>query len=137
LITVTKTIKKPPPPDPPLELLLAIAIFKKQQRELFLELSGHAPETERILEERWRILPSSKKERYNIIANESRKQYKRKYEEYEVEYSLWEEECTKLQAAVPTKEKEVGLFSKVVRLREDSLEGKNYTYWYVIPFDIV
>ena len=54
------------------------------------------------------------------------------YEQYEVELSLWEDECARLKKSSASSEetvKEVSLFSKVVKLRDDALEGKDYKYW--------
>jgi hypothetical protein len=121
-------VKHPDPPRPPPEPLLAYDIFKEQQIDLHPELREKNSENEQILDKRWTDLSDAKKARYNEVAVQTKKHYDRAYEEHEVEYSLWEEECANL-APTTVEEKDVSLFSKVVKLKDDALEGKDYTYW--------
>jgi hypothetical protein len=117
--------KKPPkaPKLPP----TGLDIFKDQQRDLYPELREQSFHTQRVLGQRWSELTDSKRMRYNAIAQEAKKRYDQEYEEYEVAYSIWEEDCGR----EVVKHHDTGLFSKVVKLRDNALTGKDYTYWYV------
>lgn len=123
-----KVIPHPDAPKPPLEPKLAIDIFKDHCRSIYPELADNTPDNERILDQRWDRLSNAKKDRYNAVALESRKHYDRAYEQYEVEYSLWEEENADRQPTTVI-QKEPSLFNKVVKLRDDALEGHDYSYW--------
>jgi hypothetical protein len=125
---VKEVVHHPDPPIPTPEPLLAIDIFKSQQRDYNPELREKTRENEQILDDRWNELSLSKKARYNGVAIQTKLNYDREYEQYEVEYSLWEEECTKIEPTMVV-ERDASLFSKVVKLRDDALEGKEYTYW--------
>ena len=131
IVKYPKRLKHPKnlkPPKPPQGPLLARDIFKEQQRDFDPALWQKNAKTEEVLNERWRKLSDGKKARYAAVAVEAKKHYDRAYEEYEVEYSLWEEECsTGVRKTVV--EKDVSLFNKVVKLRNDALEGQDYAYW--------
>ena len=114
------------PQDPP----MGFEIFRDQQRDL------DPSQTQDQLEDRWRNLSEKKQNRYTLISDDFRKHFDRQMEDYEVEYSLWEEAMmepdpeppvSKVVATIPGD----SLFSKVVKLRDDALDGKEYTYWYV------
>ena len=125
--TKRKKVAGPKPPKLPPS---GLDIFRDQQRQLCPQLREKTPANFKILTQRWFELSEDKRSRYNNIAKESKKRYDQEMEEYEVLHSLWEEENEK--AAV--KQVDTGLFSKVVKLREDALSGKDYTYWYVESF---
>ena len=128
--TKRKKVVGPKPPKLPPS---GLDIFKDQQRELCPHLREKTPHNFKILTQRWYELSEDKRGRYNNIAKEAKKRYDQEMEEYEVASSLWEEERGK----VAVKQHDTGLFSKVVKLREDALSGKEYTYWYVVGFVIV
>ena len=128
ITTTIKGGKRPPAPKCPPEPPTAFDIFQNQQREFDPELATKNPKSTKILEKRWMNLGDDKQERYKNVANETRKHYDRAYEEYEVELSLWEDECARIQPKTIV-EKEASLFNKVVKLKEDALEGKKYSYW--------
>merc|ERR1712176_917861 len=62
------------------------------------------------------------------------------------ELSRWKKECDRIREeheedvkrkeaeAAALKNKENSLFSKVVKLRDDALEGKDYKYWFVLTY---
>ena len=118
----------PPPPLPPPKPPTGMNVFMDHQRQLHPELRRNTPGTAEILNEKWRNLSSAKQERYENVAADCSKHFQGPQEEYKAAYSKWQDEC----AAIPEQtvvEKEASLFSKVVKLREDAIEGKNYTYW--------
>ena len=123
--TKRKKVAGPKPPKLPPS---GLDIFREHQRELCPQLREKTPQNFKLLTQRWYELSEEKRSRYNNIAKESKKRYDQEMEEYEVAYSLWEEEREK----VAVKQVDTGLFSKVVKLREDALSGKEYTYWYVV-----
>jgi hypothetical protein len=114
------------PKNPP----MGFEIFREQQRDL------DPVQTKKQLEDRWRNLSEKKQNRYTLIADDFRKHFDREMEDYEVEYSLWEEETVEQDPEPPITKIVLGvpgdsLFSKVVKLSDDALDGKQYTYWYV------
>ena len=119
---VLEDVKYPAPPKPPKDPPTGFELFMEQQRDL--DPSCRVPQ----LEERWRNLSETKKARYEYIADDFNIHYQRQLEEYEVEYSLWKEMCDSTKPKM-VDAKDSALFSKVVRLREDALEGKEYMYW--------
>jgi hypothetical protein len=122
-------IKLPDPPRSPPEPLLAVDIFKAQQRDVLPKFAEKSPENEKILDEKWERLSTQKKLRYNEVAMQTKKHYDREYADHEAKCSQWQREVARLKATQAALEKEVSLFSKVVALREDAMEGKNYKYW--------
>ena len=125
-------IRHPDAPKPPTEPLLAMDIFKNHLRELYPELSDRTRANEAELDEQWNKLSNTKKDRYNAVATETRKHYDRAYRLYQAECQQWEAECETRQPTIVV-EKEASLFNKVVKLREDSPEGQDFSYWYVHP----
>jgi hypothetical protein len=129
-------IRHPDAPKPPVEPLSGEGIFKNHLRDLHLELKTKSKSNEVELNKRWNSLPEDKKERYNMVAMETRKHYDRAYERYQVAYKAWESRCSTRQPTVVF-EKEATLFNKVVKLRDDAPEGQQYSYWYVYFLCIV
>jgi hypothetical protein len=128
------------PPKRPDHAPTAFDIFKNQQHDIappeeFQQL--RPAQVEKLLIQRWKDLSDSKQARYEAIAEQTNNHYKKEWEEYEVEYSLWQEECTTNKvpansAAASKQQKNNFLFNKVVKLRPDALLKSNeYTYWYV------
>ncbi len=117
-------------PMPPPEPKLAVDIFKDHLRQLYPELSARNKVNEAELDERWNNLKKIKKDRYNVVAMETRKHYDRAYEEYQARYQEWKSGC-EIQKPTVAFEKEASLFNKVVKLRDDAPEGQDYSYWYV------
>jgi hypothetical protein len=114
------------PQDPP----TGFDIFRDQQQEL-----DHS-QTIKQIEEQWRNLSEKKQNRYTFISDDIRSHFDRQMEEYDVEYSLWKEMVEQEDQEPPAPKIVVNapdesLFSKVVKLRDDALDGKDYLYWYV------
>lgn len=121
-------IRHPYAPKPPPEPKLAVDIFKDHLRQLYPELNTNSKMNEAELDERWNNLTQAKKDRYNIVAMETRKHYDTAYQHYQAEYSAWERE-NHIEKPVILVGKEASLFNKVVKLREDAPEGHDYSYW--------
>jgi len=151
IATTYPDLKFPKEPKRPVELKKLPPesgkdIYWEHQKELHPEFIKSTPENEKIIKDRWSRLGTHKKERYHGIAAEARKIYKQTEREYKVELSAWkktyqkvkEEHDQKVQQrqseALALKDKENSLFNKVVKLREDALEGKEYKYWFVLTY---
>eukprot|EP00537_Pseudo-nitzschia_pungens_P014004 CAMPEP_0172385816 /NCGR_PEP_ID=MMETSP1061-20121228/3429_1 /TAXON_ID=37318 /ORGANISM="Pseudo-nitzschia pungens, Strain cf. pungens" /LENGTH=1063 /DNA_ID=CAMNT_0013114967 /DNA_START=242 /DNA_END=3433 /DNA_ORIENTATION=- len=121
-------------------------IYWDHQKELHPELSKSTPENEKIIKDRWSRLGNHKKQRYHGVAAEAQKIYKQIEREYKGEMSAWKKECDKIKEehelevqrkqaeTAASRDKENSLFNKVIKLREDALEGKDYKYWFVLTF---
>ncbi len=132
-------IKDPPPES-------GQDIYWEHQKELHPEFLKVTPEKEKIIKDRWSRLGTHKKDRYHDVAAEARKIYKRIEREYKGELSRWRKECDKIREeyqfevkrkqaeAATAKSRENSLFNKVIKLREDALEGKEYKYWFVLTY---
>lgn len=80
------------------------------------------------------------------MAAEARKIYKRIEREYKAELSAWKNVCNKIREehelqmqrkqaeSLASKDKENSLFSKVIKLRGDAIEGNDYKYWFVLTY---
>jgi len=136
-------LKKPPPED-------GKDIYWQHQRELHPELIAPTPQNEKIIKDRWSRLGGYKKDRYHNVAAEARKVYQKVEREYKVQLSQWKKACRKLQEehemesqqkqveAAGSKNRNAGiectLYNKVVKLRDDALEGKEFKYWFVLTY---
>lgn len=121
-------------------------IYWDHQKELHSEFIKSTPENEKIIRDRWSRLGNYKKERYHGVAAEARKIYKRIEREFKGELSHWKKACDKIREehdlevqrkqaeTAASKDKENSLFNKVIKLREDALEGKDYKYWFVLTY---
>ena len=121
-------------------------IYFEHQKELHPEFLKATPEKEKIMRDRWSRLGNYKKDRYHGVADEARKIYKRIERDYKGELSRWKKECDRIREdyqleierkqaeAATLKSKENSLFNKVIKLRDDALEGKNYKYWFVLTY---
>jgi len=121
-------------------------IYWDHQKELHPEFLRSTPEKEKIIRDRWSRLGNHKKERYHIVAEEARKIYKRIEREYKGELSRWKKECERIKEEhrleienkqaeeAAARDKENSLFNKVIKLRDDALEGKDYKYWFVLTY---
>ena len=144
-------LKLPKQPKRPEELKMSPPesgqkIYWDHQKELHPEFCHSTPEREKIIRDRWSRLGNHKKERYHGVAAEARKIYKRIEREYKGELSRWKKECDRIreehEQEVRRKETETSalkdkvnsLFSKVVKIRDDALEGKDYKYWFVLTY---
>jgi len=150
-ISSKKEAKLPTPPKRPEEMKMpppasGQQIYWDHQKELHPEFLKSSPDKEKIIKDRWSRLGNYKKERYHEVAAEARKIWKRIEREYKVEFSRWNKECDRIREehqfeierkkaeAAVSNNKENSLFNKVVKLRDDALEGKEYKYWYVLTF---
>mmetsp|Transcript_27416 Transcript_27416/g.64236 ORF Transcript_27416/g.64236 Transcript_27416/m.64236 type:complete len:1027 (+) Transcript_27416:261-3341(+) len=146
-----KDLKLPKQPKRPEELKISPPesgqeVYWNHQKELHPEFVHSTPEREKIIRDRWSRLGNHKKERYHGVASEARKIYKRIEREYKGELSRWKKECDRIREdheqevkrkeaeAAAMKDKETSLFSKVVKIRDDALEGKDYKYWFVLTY---
>ena len=132
-------LKKPPPSS-------GQDVYWEHQQELHPEFLKLTPEKEKIIKDRWSRLGNHKKERYHGVAEEARKIYRRIEREYKGEVSRWRKECDRIREerqeeiqrkqaeAATAKSKENSLFNKVIKLRDDALEGKDYKYWFVLTY---
>ena len=121
-------------------------IYWDHQKELHPEFVKSTPDKEKIIRDRWSRLGTHKKIRYHEVAAEARKIYKRIEHKYKGELSRWKKECDRIRAEcqleieqkqveVPVlKGKENSMFNKVIKLRDDALEGKDYKYWFVLTY---
>ena len=116
-------INLPQSPRPPPEPLSAVGVFKSQLRDILPRLRENTRENERILDQKWGFLSEDKKSRYSEVASQAKKHYDREYKEYQWEHSKWRKKVARCKAAHATAEKEASLFSRVVTVREDALEG--------------
>jgi hypothetical protein len=135
-----KELNKPPPES-------GKDVYWDHQKELHPELIKPTPENEKVIKERWSRLAGFKKERYHLVATEARKIYDRINREYKSELSQWKKACQKLQedhasdvhleaimSASTQAEKQSSLYNKVVKLRDDAIEGKEYKYYFVLTY---
>jgi len=132
-------VKNPPPES-------GKDIYWDHQKELHPEFLKMTPEKEKIIRDRWSRLGTHKKDRYHDVAAEARKIYKRIEREYKGELTRWRKECDRIREehqleiqrkqaeAASAKSKENSLFNKVIKLRDDALEGKGYKYWFVLTY---
>ncbi|VEU39172.1 unnamed protein product [Pseudo-nitzschia multistriata] len=132
-------LKKKPPED-------GKQIYWDHQKELHPELNKSTPENEKTIKDRWSRLGNHKKERYHGVAAEASKIYKKIEQEYKGRLSVWKKECDKIREdhelelqrkeaeAAASRDKENSMFNKVVKLRDDALDGKDYKYWFVLTF---
>jgi hypothetical protein len=147
-----KLPKQPPQPEelmkPPPES--GKDVYWEHQRELHPELITPTPENEKIIKDRWSRLAGFKKERYHSVAAEARKIYERINREYQAELSKWKKACQKLQgdhkfdvqqrqaeavvSASKQADKQSSLYNKVIKLRDDAIEGKEYKYYFVLTY---
>mmetsp|Transcript_6926 Transcript_6926/g.7922 ORF Transcript_6926/g.7922 Transcript_6926/m.7922 type:complete len:1045 (+) Transcript_6926:284-3418(+) len=135
----TSELKKPPPES-------GKDIYWEHQKELHPEFIKSTPENKKIIRERWSRLGNYKKERYHGVAAEARKIYKGIEREYKAELSAWKKVCKKIREehelqmqqkqaeSLASKDKENSLFSKVIKLRGDAIEGNDYKYWFVLTY---
>lgn len=144
-------IKFPKAPKRPAELKKSPPesgqdIYWDHQKELHPEFTKSTLENEKIIRERWSRLGRHKKERYHGVAAEARKIFKRIEREYKAKLSVWKKTCQEMREerelqiqqkkaeATASKDKENSLFNKVIKLRGDALEGKDYKYWFVLTY---
>jgi len=144
-------LKFPKQPKRPEELKKAIPesgqdIYWQHQKELHPEFNKSTPEKEKIMKDRWSRLGNYKKDRYHGVATEAKKIYKRIEREYKGELSRWKKECDRIREehqleiqrkqaeSTSLKDKENSLFNKVIKLKDDALEGKEYKYWFVLTY---
>jgi hypothetical protein len=132
---------KPPPKD-------GKDVYWEHQKEMHPELSSPTPQNEKIIKDRWSRLGGYKKDRYHAIAAEARKIFEKNEKEYLVEVSQWKKACKKIQdehlaeqqqkraeaASERSLDKNSSLYNKVVKLRDDALEGKEFKYWFVLTY---
>jgi len=120
-------------------------VYWEHQKELHPEFRQSTPESERIIQGRWSRLGTHKKNRYHVVAAEARTLYNREEQKYEGLLSKWKKECDRIreehqqeierkEAEAAVNNKENTLFSKVVKIRDDALEGKEYKYWFVLTY---
>merc|ERR1712232_372209 len=120
-------------------------IYWNHQKELHPDLIRTPPENDKIIRDRWSRLGNHKKEKYHGVAAEARKIYRKIEREYETELASWNETCDRIrdehqlenqrkEAEAAMKDKENSLFNKVIKLRDDALEGKDYKYWFVLTY---
>ncbi|KAL3915459.1 MAG: hypothetical protein SGILL_005644 [Bacillariaceae sp.] len=145
--------KLPPQPRRPAELTKPSPgdgkdIYREHQKELHPEYVMGTPETEKAIHDRWSRLGAFKKDKYHAIAAEARKIYQKQETEYLSQVAQWRKACKKIQeehseeirqkqAEAESKltfDKHATLYNKVVKLREDALEGKEFKYWYVLTY---
>lgn len=123
--------KLPNPPRPPPKPPSGIDVFQDHQRQLYPDLRAKSPKNNQILLLKWKNLSNYKQGRYEQVAADCASHFAKAQEEYKVAFSLWEEECATIPLPPPMVDsKEQSLFSKVVKLQDNAIEGKNYTYWY-------
>ena len=67
--------------------------------------------------------------RYENVAKDCAKHFDDAQDKYRVAHAKWKEDCEKIPIVETVLENNDNLFSKVVKLRDDALEGKRYTYW--------
>lgn len=131
-------LKKPPPES-------GKDIYWDHQKELHPEFTRSTQENERTIRERWSRLGGYKKDRYHGVAAEARKIYSVIEREHKAELSTWKKACQLIteEDDLKRKQNEVlackdndknSLFSKVIKLRGDALEGKDYKYWFVLTY---
>ncbi|KAG7350646.1 lysM domain containing protein [Nitzschia inconspicua] len=123
-------------------------VYWDHQKELHPELAKPTPENEKIIKDRWSRLGGYKKDRYHTIAAEARKIYDQVEKDYMAEVAQWKKVCKKIQdeheqseelkqaeaAAKQMAERQSTLYNKVVKLRDDALEGKEFQYWFVLTY---
>lgn len=134
-------LKKPPPES-------GKDVYWEHQKEMHPELSKPTPENEKIIKDRWSRLGGYKKERYHDIAAEARKIYDRLEKNYMSEVAQWRRACKRIQeehqeaeeqkhaeaASKHMADKNSTLYNKVVKIRDDALEGKEFHYWFVLTY---
>jgi hypothetical protein len=123
-------------------------IYWDHQKEMHPELINPTFENEKIIKDRWSRLGGYKKEKYHGIAAEAQKIYDRLEKDYLADVAQWQDECKKIQeehrlieerkmvqaTSKAMTEKKSTLFNKVVKLRDDALEGKDFKYWFVLTY---
>lgn len=132
-------LKKEPPKD-------GKQVYWDHQKILHPDLTKSTPENEKIIRDRWSRLGNHKKEKYHGVAAQGQTIYNRIEREYNGKLSAWKNQCDKIREehelevqrkqaeAAASKDRENSLFSKVIKLRDDALEGKDYKYWFVLTF---
>jgi 5-formyltetrahydrofolate cyclo-ligase len=116
-----------PPPKPP----SGFNVFQDHQMQLYPELRETNAANRQVTKGKWDQLSKLKQSRYEDVAKDCAKHFEDAQEKFEVAYAKWKDDCDKLPPTQTILEKDDNLFSKVVKLRDDALEGKQYTYWYV------
>jgi len=124
----------PRPPVPPPKPPSGFNVFQDHQKQLFPELHTSSIETKEVTQTKWKQLSKIKQARYENVAKDCAEHFSEAQEKYRVAHAKWKEDCDKLPPMEIVLEKDDNLFSKVVKLGDDALEGKQYTYWFVLTY---
>mmetsp|Transcript_5782 Transcript_5782/g.13656 ORF Transcript_5782/g.13656 Transcript_5782/m.13656 type:complete len:945 (+) Transcript_5782:280-3114(+) len=124
----------PRPPAPPPKPPSGFNVFEDHQKQLYPDLRETNPANRQVIKGKWDQLTKLKQSRYEDVAKDCAKHFEDAQEKYRVAYAKWKEDCDKLPFMETVLDKDDNLFSKVVKLRDDALEGKQYTYWFVLTY---
>lgn len=130
-VVTKKRRNLPRPPVPPPKPPSGFKVFQDHQKQLFPELRATNDAIRQVIKGKWEKLSKIKQSRYEIVAKDCAKHFEDTQEKYQKAYAKWKADCDMIPATEAVLEKDDNLFSKVVKLRDDALEGKQYSYWYV------
>ncbi|CAJ1942220.1 unnamed protein product [Cylindrotheca closterium] len=133
-VVTKKRRNLPRPPVPPPQPPSGFNVFQDHQKQLYPELRDSNAANRQLIKGKWDLLSKLKQSRYEDVAKDCAKHFDDAQAKFEKAYAKWKDDCDKLPLVETVLEKDDNLFSKVVKLRDDALEGKQYTYWFVLTY---